>query len=281
MIRARRLAPVVILLTSVAGLAVAQPASAAPAITVTPSSGLVHGQLVTVGGSGYPPSALVGLCQAVDRPPFFDTDCDFDTTQFVRASESGTFSLQMNVARRINPETGGTVDCGVDQCLIAAGNTSEPPQNSALAPISFAPLDQEPQPDARVKNRQTGEILFNDVYDGGRLSHSISPGQHWTFAVQVQNDGPTVNAFTMRASTWVESSELEVRVFSGYFDITSKVFGQGATISNIDPDQVRTFAVQFRATANAPPRAAERINVVFASRDGFFTDSLDLGVRVP
>ena len=125
----------------------------------------------------------------------------------------------------------------------------------AYAPISFDPA----LPDARIKNRADGSILGDDVYntDRGpvrRAPRPVPPGSTWTYAVQVQNDGPAVDSFTIHAAA--AAPPFTVRYFSGYFDITSTVTGQGATLKNLSPGQVRTIAVDIRVAADAPCRDA-------------------------
>src|SRR5882762_3506766 len=99
----------------------ALPAGAAGSMTVTPRTGLVEFQTVTVNGSGFDPSASLGMCQALAGPPVIDS-CGVGTTQFL-FNDSGTFSTTVQVRRFIFvPLVGRTVDCAVASCLIAAAD---------------------------------------------------------------------------------------------------------------------------------------------------------------
>ena len=54
-------------------LVTAHPAAAATSATVTPDTGLVDGQTVTVDGVGYTPGATIGICQGItDGLPLVD-----------------------------------------------------------------------------------------------------------------------------------------------------------------------------------------------------------------
>jgi hypothetical protein len=152
----------------------------------------------------------------------------------------------------------------------------------ARAEVSFDPDALVPQPDARIKNRATGEIYGDDVYsvDGPLTSRTraISPGEVWAFAVQVENEGPT-DSFRITADP--SAPPFTVRYFSGYFNITSTVTGAGATLRNLAPGQVRTIAVEIRAATGAPALSSYGTTVTFTSLASGNIDQVRVGVRVP
>jgi hypothetical protein len=130
------------------GLATAQQA---PSITVTPSTGLVDGQTVTVEGTGFAPtttfgSLTVGLCPAdilidVTQAPF---RCSATAAFPVPVDGSGTFVAQLQVFRSQPTFAGGnTLTCAAApaNCVVlaleVAGASSSPELIVATAPISF------------------------------------------------------------------------------------------------------------------------------------------------
>ena len=172
-------------------------------------------------------------------------------------------------------------DCAVVRCGIGAAQPEDTPGTTAIADISFDPNAVPPRPDARVRNRSTGEIYGDNVYSPldavTTRSHTISPGGTWTFAVQVQNDGPT-DSFRISADG---GFPFTVRYLSGYYDITATATGAGATLRNVAPGQVRTIAVEFRAAEDATPRPVTFVTVGFTSLTDGTSDYVQVGVRVP
>lgn len=97
----------------------AGPATAATAMSVTPSSGLSDGQSVTVSGTGYPAGSTVHVseCTTTDR-------CSNDSVPATAAAD-GTFSVTFTVRKTFEVydwSTGSTVteDCDVAQCNVSA-----------------------------------------------------------------------------------------------------------------------------------------------------------------
>jgi hypothetical protein len=139
----------VILLVAVA-LAVplvwATPAFAQRSLTVTPSTGLVELDTVTIEGAGFNPSVEVGFCQVADDGTFSHDQRDCGTPfGLATTSPAGDFSAQHTVRRFIRdaiPER--TVDCAVESCAIAAAETSDIAGTLVLTPIAFAPAPPPP-----------------------------------------------------------------------------------------------------------------------------------------
>ena len=124
----------------------AAPAFAQRSLTVTPSTGLVELDSVTVEGTEFSPNAQVGFCQVVDDGSLFldQRDCGtpFGTTT---TSPAGDFSAQQTV-RRFLHDTLPTrdVDCAVESCAIAAAEVVDIPGTIVLTPIAFAPAPPPP-----------------------------------------------------------------------------------------------------------------------------------------
>ena len=106
----------------VAALAISTaPASAAPAVTASPSSGLADGQTVTVTGTGFPAGAEVAVSQCREN-----TTCT-DTLAKATVGANGTFTAPYTVRKKFaatdwstGTATSVTVDCAVQQCQLVA-----------------------------------------------------------------------------------------------------------------------------------------------------------------
>ena len=128
----------------------AEPQSTAvPSITVTPSTGLVSGQMVTVTGSGFTPSAQVALsdCLSAKTTQGF---CTGIPPYSAFADASGNFTYQYRVARGAFDETVAPpvlVDCAAapETCSLFAYVGGAVPQ-VAFAPISFDASVPPPSP---------------------------------------------------------------------------------------------------------------------------------------
>ena len=116
-------------------LALAPPAGANPgySIKVTPDTGLVKGETVTVTGSGFPYSTSAGVetyfmaeCTSAVTGALSATDtghCNISAVQPVTVTQAGTFSTKIKLV------TGAVGDgaCGTTghlTCVIGVGNTT-------------------------------------------------------------------------------------------------------------------------------------------------------------
>jgi Neocarzinostatin family len=121
------------------------PAFAQRSLTVTPSTGLVELDSVTVEGAEFSPNAQVGFCQAIDDGSPDPSDCNGGGFGTVGTSPSGDFSAQQTVRRFIRvPSLGRTVDCASESCAIGAAETSNVAGTAVFAPIEFAPAPPPP-----------------------------------------------------------------------------------------------------------------------------------------
>ena len=120
------------LLGVVAAIAPAAPAAAAAGITVTPSTNLTDGQLVTVAGTGFPQFSTlnIGECPSTAQTPF---DCQLLT--FLGAGTTGAFSQDVHVSRYLDLGANGIVDCASDNCFIG---TTDLVSTTATQPVTFA-----------------------------------------------------------------------------------------------------------------------------------------------
>lgn len=121
-------------LLGVLGVAFSSAAGAAPAITVTPSSGLHDGQTVTVHGTGYTPNAKnlnVIQCPVSGAS---QNSCNVpDAKIFQSVDGSGSFTYSIVVRAKI-----GSVDCTKVQCMIDAHEgTSATSGNDASVVLHF------------------------------------------------------------------------------------------------------------------------------------------------
>jgi Neocarzinostatin family len=122
----------------------ATPAFAQRSLTVTPNTGLVELDSVTIEGTEFNPSVEVGFCQAIDDGSPSQSDCG---TPFglVVTSPTGSFSAQHTVRRFIHvPSLGRTVDCASEGCVIGAAETSDIAGTAVFTPIAFAPAPPPP-----------------------------------------------------------------------------------------------------------------------------------------
>jgi hypothetical protein len=142
-----------------------------PDVAVTPSTGLVDGQSVSVTASGFiafviptgdtfvptafecapefPPSATVDLQTAFDVvEPLLNEFCH-DFGEFP-VTESTVTSLTISVARSFVTRSGGSVTCGSapgDCLIVAAGASPGSVVGVASAPITFGPLTPQTRRD--------------------------------------------------------------------------------------------------------------------------------------
>jgi len=136
MIRPRRIASMLLggaVALSLSALALPAGANPGYSITVTPDTGLVKGETVTVTGSGFPysssagvesyfmaecTSAVTGALSAADTG-----DCNIGAVQPVTVTQAGTFSTKIKLVTGVV----GNGVCGTKGhliCVIGVGNTT-------------------------------------------------------------------------------------------------------------------------------------------------------------
>ncbi len=241
---------VAVLATELA-LAVLAPPSGAQTtrtITVTPSTGLVSGDVVTITGSGFNPSATTGTCiTLVDAGLCLGSLDLFDT------DVNGGFSEQYTVPRFIFRGS-AWIDCAAasSECVMAVGQSFDFAE-VVTAPIHYAQGTGTPAPDMIFKRRSTGELFEDNQYSWRGFSpprhgHAIAPGGTWGYALLVQNDGDGPDDLTITSFAALSSnSPFGLRFFIGYFDVTAAILGPGLKFQDVPPGGVVILAVQFRA----------------------------------
>jgi hypothetical protein len=255
-------------------------AAAAATLTVTPNSDLGRTTSVHVTGAGWPASVQIGVCQGVVNGTPDEGDCA-GLGAFLATTPSGTFATDLVVNRNILVPSVGNVDCRVVNCYVAAAELSDIAGTAVFSPITFDPGVA----DARIKRRSDGAISGDNVYDfgpGETRQHTIVPGGTWTYALQVQNDGPATADLTVAASVLTnEGFPAPAQFFVGYYDVTSYALGTGGfTFHDVAPGDIETFALRFRVPADAPAGANVNSFVSVSSGNAGITDGLSLNVRV-
>ncbi len=110
---------------------------ALPVVKVSPTTGLVDLQNVTVTGSGFSDNVQIGTveCRAGATG---EGDCDLGTLVYVQSDQHGKFTLTRYV-RRLISVGGKTIDCGAAKgCILGAGNVANLKQASGQT-IFFNP----------------------------------------------------------------------------------------------------------------------------------------------
>jgi neocarzinostatin family protein len=108
-----------------------------PLTTVSPSTGLADGQLVTVTGTHFPANTDVVVVQCATGAPTPD-NCDLNTVQFLVTDGSGRVQTQFLVARKLLTGIGDEFDCAVvGSCEMAVSDLDVITFDTA--PISFNP----------------------------------------------------------------------------------------------------------------------------------------------
>jgi neocarzinostatin family protein len=126
-------------LVAVAGLATLAACDAGPHVSVTPDTGLVDGQTVTVSGGGYSPNSSLGIVQCPTGADSLD-DCDGRTAHSFSADGAGNYVQPLTVQRIIRRSSiGEETDCSVPGNCVVASVYIHGFQGLATAPIQFAP----------------------------------------------------------------------------------------------------------------------------------------------
>lgn len=97
----------------VPGTAAAEPVSR-PALTVTPSTGLHHGSVVTVTGRGYQAGAPLFLLETIKIPIARGIPIIHHAKKRITADRHGAFTTKLTVAQRF-----GHINCVVTGCYVA------------------------------------------------------------------------------------------------------------------------------------------------------------------
>jgi hypothetical protein len=226
------------------GVATAGPSgesAEAGSFTVSPDTGLVHGQTVTIRGSGYPPRAPFEVLECVEGEPV-GRACEVltDATFFddlPRTGANGRFTVQEEVEVVVDTAD-GAVDCRIDQCLVSVGFLAPvafSPEGLGGVPIAFDPAGPDPtrypvaaDPDTglvdgdRVTVTGDGFPVDDPGFDLARVSLCRAPAgdvredcdageQQW---VRVDRNGHVEATVVARAILHLRSGDVDCRVTS-------------------------------------------------------------------
>lgn len=108
-----------------------------PSVAVTPHTGLVDGQVVTVTGSGYSASSSLGIIQCVAGADSLD-DCDSRTAHSFSADATGGYTKPLTVRRVIRHNSTETDCASAPGACIVASVYIHGFQGLATAPLEFA-----------------------------------------------------------------------------------------------------------------------------------------------
>ncbi len=141
---------------------------------MTPSTGLVHLQTVTVSGTGFTPNVSVGFAECKNNNSGDAGDCDTTHTGFASTDGSGAFSAPF-AARRILHTPNGDVDCAAapGTCNIGAAKISDYAEHAG-APLTFDPNAPLPPP-ATLLAGPTSDLVEGDsvaLFGGGFVPNS-------------------------------------------------------------------------------------------------------------
>lgn len=109
-----------------------------PVISVSPSTDLVDGQVVTVTGAGYSANSSLGMVQCVAGADSID-DCDGRTATSFSADATGGYRKPLTVYRTIHHNVGQTTDCSQPDACIVASVYIHGFQGLATHPLHFTP----------------------------------------------------------------------------------------------------------------------------------------------
>ena len=139
-------------------------AAAGPSITITPGTGLVDGQTVTVTGEGFEPFQLYEIfeCQATAVD---DELCDGYNAYYVDSDGDGKVAFEFPVDARILDHWGERFDCrsAPGACTIGVGYMIDYDE-SAVAPLTFDP-DEPLLPEVRVELSRRRGLVDAQVID--------------------------------------------------------------------------------------------------------------------
>jgi hypothetical protein len=237
-----------------AALTVSLPGSSASAatgaVTVTPSTGLSAGDLITIAGSGFTPSVQVGVCQGIVAGTPGSEDCG-SPVNLLQTDANGAFSTQI-AARRFMTVGGQPIDCASSgaACMIGAAEVADIANTAVVAPITFLPASSHPRPDLIFKRRDTQQLLednqyFSNVSLAPQHTHPLVNGK-WVYALVVQNDGDVTDDLVLTTPI-VPSPPIVFDVFVGYYNVTAFAAGSGVVFHDVAPGQSFVVGVRFSA----------------------------------
>ena len=199
-VRVGRSVVVGVILAVMATVAAPASAQAAAQVTVTPSSGLLDAQVVTVSGSGFAPNgtAYVSMCLPGATDAF---DCDSRQYPSVPIDAAGSFTVQYRVIRFVRAAFDTTTpptDCAVAACTIGAADFLTGTGTVVYTPVDFADVPRVPPevtltPDTGLVDGQTVRVEGTGFRPGETVAlRQCPPGA--TAESQCTRESATTNA---------------------------------------------------------------------------------------
>jgi hypothetical protein len=236
-------------------------AAGGAAIAVSPNTGLVSGQTLTVAGSRFAPREDIGgvECLVGAADPL---DCDLSTLVFLESGPRGGFKTPF-VAHRTLLLTNGFVDCAVSSCEVLFASAADFTEQ-ATAPISFDPNIPLPPTSVRV-NPSTNLVdqQVVSVHGVGFLAHAhrsvgIAECVTATFACSAESGVPvgpagraSIDMSVRRILTDIDGSRIDCATAPGTCEIV--------VLDPADIDYHATALLKFNPKLAPPPPPTLRI----------------------
>ncbi len=224
-----------------------------PTITVTPATGLVDGDTVTVAAQGFTPDSQVAVLQCDQTVSPAGAGCNTSAYKMVQTDGTGAISTDMVVDRLLYLQA-GTVDCAVTTCRMVVAELPYGYPNTS-ADLAFDPSVPPPPPPTLVADPSTGlqeeqtVTLHGSGFPRNRslgvaqcLTGDESPdgcdlqGQHFIF-VTTDASGSFTASFTVRATYQSGRGPVDCRVAAGKCRI-----GAGTSTGGVSGNVLLTFA---------------------------------------
>jgi hypothetical protein len=125
-----------------------------PTMTVTPDTGLVDGDTVTVEAEGFTPNSQVAVLQCDQTVSPNGAGCNTAAYKMVQTDGTGAISTDMTVDRLLYLQA-GTVDCAVATCRMVVAELPYGYPNTS-ADLAFDPSVPPPGPPSLVADPSTG-----------------------------------------------------------------------------------------------------------------------------
>ena len=235
------------------------PSVGTPTLTVTPSTNLTPGQLVTVSGSGFAPSTQqnFGVALSECRAPVTSfSDCGSSIGDFGAPDALGAFSVQMNVARTLRTSS-GPVRCDTT------------PTTCVLAAFSFPPFPPPP-PFPSFTPVATAALAFDPSVPVPHPTVTVSPasgilaGQSLAVTGSGFAAGHDLNVFQCAVGSYCFSdSGFPVHVASNGTFSTSRIASLRTTVNESDLSNCLAVACEVRVEDNLDPEYAAATPIGF------------------
>jgi hypothetical protein len=206
----------------------AEAVNGTPTVTVSPNTGLVDGQEVSVELTDFPPNTVTAIVQCVDGPGSLDLRCGIGATPGVAmdTDASGAVTFTYAVRRIIFTFGGGRFDCAQTSCVIVGGTGpyGGPHIDATSAPLGFVDT-QLPPPEFSIAVE--GPHFFNG--DQATVGARLTCDRDETVLVVFHIDQETNNTDFTFGTEFPCTAGSDLHVFSEYFP-------------NYEPGAARVFA---------------------------------------